>query len=1062
MIEPMSKVTIIIIFIAHFAVGQYPPGFQEESFGSWNLPMNVVFDHGNRMYVSERDGRFYLFQNNQKTLLIDIREEVATYGDFGLLSAALDPNFQQNGYVYLYYVVDRHYLLHFGTNNYSPSTDDQGATICRVTRFTLNPSDGFNSLMPNSRLVLIGESKSSGFPMTGIYHSGGDLKFAIDGSLLVSCGDGASGADYESQALADGIISQEEYDARRLWRCQIPNSLNGKIVRINPANGNGLASNPFYNASEPRSSQSRVYALGFRNPFRFTIKPGTGSHSIDEGNAGVLYVGDVGQDTKEEINVVTSAGQNFGWPRWEGIDHSYENNLIYNPANPKKPTIEWGRVGSNARVVINGATHNVGAGSFPYSNFVGGGAIGGVFYEGDNYPSEYHGSYFFAEFNNRWIQNFQFDGSENPTSKIDFHPDVAGLISFVYNHHDECIYFTAVTGVVKKIKYLPSGNQAPTARFTQTSTYGVSPLSVGFNANISSDPENSPLTYFWNFGDGSTASGVAPSHQFVSSGSSPQSFIVTLTAIDNQGASSQTTSVISLNNTPPMVVSTSLDNIETFIPSTHPSIFLNAEVADGEENNSSLTYKWEVFLYHNDHRHQELNSNSAASNFIFGLVPCSNVLYFYRFILTVSDSHGLQTVFQKDLFPTCNSLDTSPPSFPNLKIEEISTSGFRISWDPITDNDGVKSIQIFVNGKSEGFASASGTNFIYNSAANILGTNFKVYIVARDFAANKTASSIIDFTPNQVCAGGSVATYLSDLQEMSSSNGYGQFEKNQSNGEYLPNDGKILTLNGVTFAKGLGVHAYAEIVYNIAGQGFENFSATVGIDDEVNSNICGSVIFKVYLDDNLAFQSPILNQNSASVGINVSVIGKSVVKLVAENAGDGNCGDHGNWADAKFLKPCVANDVSAPGKPLNLAAVYQNVGHLLSWQPVADNTDGQVEYEIFQDGQFLGSTFATNFVFQGTSSGQSILTVQAKDDSGNRSVSKALWFNNCPSSINLSYISNISSQVLVRKASEFITASNNITNQSNVIYQAGKAITLNPGFSVNQSVFLAKIEGCGN
>jgi glucose/arabinose dehydrogenase len=211
----MYKLTIALLFVAHFICGQYPSGFQEESFGSWTLPMNVVFDHTNRMYVSERDGRFYLYANNQKTVLIDIRQEVATYGDFGLLSAALDPDFQQNGYVYLYYVVDRHHLLYNGTNTYSSLTNEQGATICRLTRYTLNSANGFNSVVPNSRLILIGETKSTGFPLTGIYHSGGDLKFAVDGSLLVSCGDGANGADYESQALSDGIISPEGFGGVR-------------------------------------------------------------------------------------------------------------------------------------------------------------------------------------------------------------------------------------------------------------------------------------------------------------------------------------------------------------------------------------------------------------------------------------------------------------------------------------------------------------------------------------------------------------------------------------------------------------------------------------------------------------------------------------------------------------------------------------------------------------------------------------------------------------------------------------------------------------------------------
>jgi glucose/arabinose dehydrogenase len=1058
----MYKITLTLLFVAHFVFGQYPSGFQEESFGSWNLPMNVIFDHANRMYVTERDGRFYLYNNNQKTLLIDLREEVATYGDFGLLSAALDPNFSQNGFVYLYYVVDRHHLLYYGTNNYSPSADEQGATICRVTRFTLNPANGFNSLLPNSRLVLIGETKSSGFPMTGIYHSGGDIKFAIDGSLLISCGDGASGADYEYQALVDGIITQEEYNAQRLWRCQIPNSLNGKIVRINHANGDGITSNPYYNASLPRSPQSRVYALGFRNPFRFTIKPGTGSHSLGEGNAGVLYVGDVGQDAKEEINVVTTAGQNFGWPRWEGIDQTYDNNPTYNPTNPKKPTIEWGRAGSTARVVINDVVHNVGSGAFPYSNFVGGGSIGGVFYGGDDYPSQYHGSYFFAEFNNRWVQNFQFDGSQNPTSKIDFHPEIAGLISFVYNKHDECIYFTAVTGVVKKIKYAPFGNQAPTARFTNNPTFGTSPLNVSFNATTSTDPENGPLTYSWNFGDGGSGTGPTPTHQFVAGNGSPQAFTVILTVTDNQGAASQFSKIVSLNNTPPNILSTSLDNVEVFAISGTQSLNLNAQVLDNEQSSGSLSYKWQAFLYHNDHRHQELNVQTASTNFILGMVPCDNVLYFYRFILTVTDSYGLETVFQKDLFPNCNVSDNSSPTFPNLKVEEINSSGFKLTWNAISDNDGVKNIEVVINGKSEGFISSLATSYIYQSTGNILGSNFKAYIIARDFASNKSLSSVIDFTPLLACSGGSASIYLSNLHETSATNGYGQFEKDKSNGEYYPNDGNTLTLNGVTFAKGLGVHAYSEITYNIAGQGYENFSATVGIDDEIFGNICGTVIFKVYLDNSLAFQSAVLNQNSAPLPVNISVVGKSIVRLVVENAGDGNCGDHADWADAKFSVACVSNDFLAPGTPQNLSVTNQPSGYLFSWQAVTDNLDPQVEYEVFLNGQFLGNSFTPNFPTTSLPAGNNYFTVQAKDDSGNRSVSQAFIINNCPSSLNISQTGNISNQTIIRKASQYIIATNSINNQSNVEYRAGNSVTLNPGFSVTQSVFVVKIQGCDN
>jgi glucose/arabinose dehydrogenase len=69
--------------------------------------------------------------------------------------------------------------------------------------------------------------------------------------------------------------------------------LNGKILRINATTGNGVPSNPFYNASAPDSVRSRVFAWGFRNPFRFTVDPVSGT----------LYVGDVGWNTWEMFQV---------------------------------------------------------------------------------------------------------------------------------------------------------------------------------------------------------------------------------------------------------------------------------------------------------------------------------------------------------------------------------------------------------------------------------------------------------------------------------------------------------------------------------------------------------------------------------------------------------------------------------------------------------------------------------------------------------------------------------------------------------------------------------------
>src|SRR5262249_26851661 len=97
--------------------------------------------------------------------------------------------------------------------------------------------------------------------------------------------------------------------------------------------------------------------------------------------------------------------------------------------------------------------------------------------------------------------------------------------------------------------------------------------------------------------------------------------------------------------------------------------------------------------------------------------------------------------------------------------------------------------------------------------------------------------------------------YLSSLTPTTATNGYGPYEKDKSNGEQNANDGKTITVNGTTYAKGLGVHALSDISYNIGGN-YARFQAQIGIDDEVGNN--GSVIFQVYLDGTKVFDSGVL------------------------------------------------------------------------------------------------------------------------------------------------------------------------------------------------------------
>src|SRR6266850_996196 len=180
-----------------------PLGFSETivpgpNAGAWNEAVGLAFDSAGRMFVWERPGRVWFKDTNDTSfsLLLDISEEVGDWGDYGCLGFAVDPNFRQNGYIYLLYTVDRHHLLYFGTPAYDPAANEySAATIGRLTRYTCRASDGFRSVDASSRFILIGETIQTGFPLCSDGHGIGSLVFGEDGTLLASCGDGSSAVD---------------------------------------------------------------------------------------------------------------------------------------------------------------------------------------------------------------------------------------------------------------------------------------------------------------------------------------------------------------------------------------------------------------------------------------------------------------------------------------------------------------------------------------------------------------------------------------------------------------------------------------------------------------------------------------------------------------------------------------------------------------------------------------------------------------------------------------------------------------------------------------------------
>ncbi len=149
----------------------------------------------------------------------------------------------------------------------------------------------------------------------------------------------------------------------------------------------------------------------------------------------------------------------------------------------------------------------------------------------------------------------------------------------------------------------------------------------------------------------------------------------------------------------------------------------------------------------------------------------------------------------------------------------------------------------------------------------------------------------------------SSADYLSNMNASSSTNGWGPFEKDKSNGENGSGDGRTITLNGQTYAKGLGVHANSDITYNINGQ-YSRFFSDVGVDDETGS--AGSIVFQVYVDGAKVYDSGTMNSGTATKNINLDVTGKSTLRLVVNNNNDGSDHDHGDWANARLSRSSSA------------------------------------------------------------------------------------------------------------------------------------------------------------
>ncbi|MBK6642607.1 MAG: PQQ-dependent sugar dehydrogenase [Bacteroidetes bacterium] len=749
----IKKISLYFLFFCFTfqseVIAQFPNFTNSVISTSWDEVEGFVWDSTGQQYVWEKGGKVWVVDTSGNKLaapLLDITEEVGNWRDHGLNGFALDPDFRTNGFFYLFYTVDRHHLINFGTPAYNPTVNTFfQATIARVTRYTADSATNFTTTIPGSRFILIGETKKTGIPIVFESHSGGSLIFGADKSLFVSTGDGGSytfvdggsGSTYWSQALNDSIIRPKENVGA--FRAQIVDCLNGKILRINPLNGDGLNSNPYFDNSEPRSPKSRVWALGFRNPFRMTLRPGTGEADITAGNPGTLYIGDVGWDNWEDLNVCNAPKQNFGWPLYEGLTPQigytnlntqnqdapnplfgtsgctrpyfrFKELLIQDTEDPspefknpcdtsqlipqgvavfthRRPIIDWKHgFQSRAGIFTNGVADeiNIDDPASPVQGTMFGGyaSIAGVWYTDNRFPVIWQNTYFHADYVGQWIRNFEIDTNDVLSNVNGFWDNNGIIVHMALNPVNGCIAYANYPGEIKEICYTGFVNNLPVAKIETDTTYGAGPLQVQFTGSNSSDPENLPLQYNWDFGDGNFSSLEDPVHIYNPGTSSPVSYYAKLTVTDDIGQTDTDSVLISVNNTPPQVSIISFSDGDLYSMSGNTQLPLEAAVTDAEHGPGEVFYRWTTILHHNAHLHPESIDTNKISTTTISPVGCEVLnTYYFEINLKVTDAGGLYTSVSSNLYAACD-----PPVATFTANDSVVCAGEQILFNDISSN----------------------------------------------------------------------------------------------------------------------------------------------------------------------------------------------------------------------------------------------------------------------------------------------------------------------------------------------------------------------------------------
>jgi hypothetical protein len=272
-----------------------------------------------------------------------------------------------------------------------------------------------------------------------------------------------------------------------------------------------------------------------------------------------------------------------------------------------------------------------------------------------------------------------------------------------------------------------------------------------------------------------------------------------------------------------------------------------------------------------------------------------------------SDAGSSDISFNFDLTGTSSgpSAPTAPAAPASLTAAAPSATQVNLGWSDQSNNETGFKIERSTDGTNfTEIATVAAGMTTYGDTGRTASTRYYYRVCAYNSVGNSAYSNVASALTSDT----SGAVYLSDLAWVSATNGYGPVEKDMGNGSSGAGDGAPITLNGVVYTKGLGAHANSSIVYNLNGA-YNTFISDVGVDDRQATN--GTIVFQVYLDNVLAYDSGVMRATTVTKNINLSVAGKTQLRLVITDSGDGIDYDHGDWAGARLTPIAPAARVAS-------------------------------------------------------------------------------------------------------------------------------------------------------